>query len=370
MSSAINAISHITTSSIITAQQLKERYPVSKKIQQAIVASQNIISNIVHLKDPRLLVITWPCSIHDTELALEIAKNLVKLKEQYPHIYPVMRVYFEKPRTTVGWKWLINDPHLDGTYDIQAWLEIARKLLLDINALWLPTATEFLDMFSPQYISDLVHWWAIWARTTESQPHRELASGLLMPIWFKNGTSWDIDVAIDAILSSQRSHTFLWSTQEGIAKIVKTRGNEDGHIILRWWSQGPNYTITDIISTSKRLEERWIETWIIIDASHANSQKDHNKQQDVVRNVADQIQRGNKKIMWIMLESNKEAGKQNFVPWIDSPATLKYGQSITDACISLEKNQQLLHILNKATQIRDKNANSIPAQKLQDFAVT
>ena len=335
---------------ISSPKDLVEKYPLDEETTSFIEVSRNAVSNIVNLKDDRLLVITWPCSIHNPDEALEYAKLLQSIKQDNPHLFLVMRTYFEKPRTTVWWKWLLNDPHLDDSCDIDAWLHIARELLLKINKMWIPTAVEFLDTITPQYIWDLVTWWAIWARTTESQEHRKLVSWLSMPVWFKNSTSWDLQIAIDAIKSSKWKHSFLSITKKWEVAKVTTIWNQDSHIILRWWNDWPNYYKEDIQKTSLLLDKNQIKTWIIIDASHWNSKKDYKNQPIVSKDVANQIIAWNKKIVWIMIEWNLVEGNQ---PLSDD---LAYWVSITDWCVNWETNKSMINDLNDAVLERNKKS--------------
>lgn len=332
---------------IISPIELINKFQIDSKTADFIELSRKSISNIVNLNDPRLLVITWPCSIHNSTEAILYAEKLQKIKENNPHLFLVMRTYFEKPRTTVGWKWLINDPDCDDSCDIEKWFEIARSLLLKINQMWIPTAVEFLDTITPQYIADLVSWWAIWARTTESQEHRKLVSWLSMPIGFKNWTNWSIQIAIDAIKASVWKHTFLSIAKDWkVAKITST-WNNDSHIILRGGSNWPNYTEAHMKETTEKLQKNWIEKWIIIDFSHANSSKDYKKQIIVCGNIANQISNWNNKIVGVMIEWNLCAWNQklsdNLLPWV----------SITDACVDWESNNSMINELNKAVWIRN-----------------
>lgn len=337
---------------MITPKELKEKYN-SIEVLKHIEDSRKTISNIIWWNDNRLLVITWPCSIHNTEEWLEYAQKLVQLKEKFPNLYLVMRTYFEKPRTTVWWEWLISDPNLDWSFDINLWLEKARKFLLEINKLWLPTATEFLEPITTQYIADLVSWWAVWARTTESQNHRHMASWLSMPIWFKNATSWDINIARDAIISAKNPHNFLWINNGGCTRIIRTKWNPDSHLILRGWKSWPNYSQKDVKKATEILENAWINTWVVIDASHANSNKDYTKQKIVCEDIAKQLESWNKKIVWVMLESNLKEGNQKFNPLTDNKENLSCWISITDACINLNQTEEILGMLNQATQKRN-----------------
>lgn len=328
---------------IITPRELVERFPLDEKTADFIELSRNATSNIIHLNDPRLLVITWPCSIHNPEEALEYAELLKSVQEKNPHLFLVMRTYFEKPRTTVGWKWLLNDPHLDDSCDINSGLEIARELLLKINKMWIPTAVEFLDTITPQYIWDLVTWWAIWARTTESQEHRKLVSWLSMPVWFKNGTTWDLQIAVDAIKSARWSHTFLSVTKWWRVAKVTTSWNPDWHIILRGGANWTNYDENSINNTTEKLDKAWIKTGIIVDFSHANSSKNHNNQPIVCEDITKQIEAWNKRIVWVMIESNINEWNQ---PLSDN---LKHWVSVTDACVNWQTNDEMLNRLNTAS---------------------
>ncbi len=278
-----------------------------------------------------------------------IAEKLKELQEKNPHLFIVMRTYFEKPRTTVGWKWLMNDPHLNNSCDINEWLIRARQLLVDINNMWVPTAVEFLDTITPQYIADLVTWGAIGARTTESQEHRKLVSWLSMPVWFKNWTDWNIKVAIDAVNASKKWHTFLSTTKEWKTAIVKTKWAANSHIILRWWESWPNYDKQSINGAIKKAEDNWIDTWVIVDFSHANSDKDYKNQPIVCKDVANQIRNWNKKIVWVMIESNLKEGAQKYTAWINNPKDLEPWVSITDSCVDMKTNEEMLSELNEAT---------------------
>lgn len=331
---------------------LKMRLLPKEELINDIKKFRKITSEIIHKNDDRLLVIVGPCSIHDTEEWLVYARKLNRMKVKFPNLFIIMRSYFEKPRTTIWWKWLINDPNLDWSYDIEKWLKKSRKLLLEINKLGLPVSTEFLDPITPNYLSDLITWWAIWARTTESQVHREMASWLETIIWFKNWTTWDIQIAIDAIKSTSNPHTFLWISQKWKLEIVSTKWNKNSHIILRWWKNWPNYKKEDIDNTIKILKKEWINTWIMIDASHANSNKKPENQKWVIRNIAEQIENGNKQIIWVMIESNIYFWSQSFTPWVDKSSDLKYWISITDWCLALDDTKKLLDILNKAVEKR------------------
>lgn len=306
--------------------------------------------NILHGKDDRLLVVVGPCSIHDTEAALEYANWLLKLRHEFADtLHIVMRVYFEKPRTRIGWKGLINDPDLTDTFNINEGLRKARKLLLDISALGVPAATEYLDLITPQYLSDLVSWAAIGARTTESQGHRELASGVSCPIGFKNGTNGNINIAIDAIAAASRQHRFLSVTQEGHSAIFTTKGNEDCHIILRG-GRKPNYDQQSVTQAVNELRDAELPPRLMVDMSHANSEKDYTKQPIVAESVAGQVSSGSHAICGVMIESHLKEGRQNVSG--KSLGDLVYGQSITDACIGLDTTKNVLQQLATAVQQR------------------
>ena len=337
---------------------LEEERPVSDDAIATIFNTRLAISRILAHRDPRLLVLVGPCSIHDTRAAVEYGALLKEaVAEHARDLRIVMRVYFEKPRTTVGWKGLINDPHLDGSYKINDGLRLARNLLLDLADMGVPSGTEFLDMISPQYIAGLVSWGAIGARTTESQVHRQLVSGVSCPVGFKNGTSGDIQVAIDAILSAANSHTFLGHTKHGQSAIFVTRGNNETHIILRGGRKMVNYTAEAVAQTTEALRKAGLQPRIMIDCSHANSSKDHNRQPIVGHDVAAQIAVGNSDIIGVMIESNLVAGAQKLVP--GHPLT--YGQSITDACIDWNQTYALLKELAAATRSRRESLDRAPA---------
>jgi len=303
-------------------------------------------------KDDRLLVIMGPCSIHDPAAALEYARRLKVEREKYAGTLEiVMRVYFEKPRTTVGWKGLINDPYLDESYRIDEGLRIARQLLIDINRLGLPAGSEFLDVISPQYIGDLIAWGAIGARTTESQVHRELASGLSAPIGFKNGTDGNIRIATDAIQAAARGHHFLSVHKNGQVAIVQTNGNRDCHVILRG-GKAPNYDAASVEAACKDLEAAKLPSTLMVDCSHANSSKQHQKQIDVAKDIAHQIAGGSNRVFGVMVESHLQAGAQKFTPGKDQIAGLEYGKSITDACLGWDDSVQVLDVLSQAVKQR------------------
>jgi 3-deoxy-7-phosphoheptulonate synthase len=322
--------------------------PRNDAVTGTVTRTRDTVHRILHGEDDRLIVVIGPCSIHDPIAARDYAARLEEQRRRFSgDLEIVMRVYFEKPRTTVGWKGLMNDPHLDGSYRIEEGLRIARQLLLDINATGLPAGCEFLDTITPQYIADLVSWGAIGARTTESQVHRQLASGLSCPIGFKNGTDGGVAVALDAILAASQTHHFPAVTKDGRAAIATTTGNEDCHVILRGGKQ-PNYAAADVEAVSTDAAKRGLEPRILIDASHANSGKDPMNQPLVVKNVATQIAAGNMAIKGMMIESNIVGGRQDLVPG----KPLVYGQSITDGCIDWEASVLVLEEL--ARSVRDR----------------
>ena len=330
-------------------------FPISgTPVERLISHTRKTIHNILHGQDDRLLVIMGPCSIHDPVAAMEYARRLRDMREQHKdHLEIVMRVYFEKPRTTVGWKGLINDPYLDGSFRIDEGLRIARQLLIEINRLGLPAGSEFLDVISPQYIGDLISWGAIGARTTESQVHRELASGLSAPIGFKNGTDGNIRIATDAIQAAGRGHHFLSVHKNGQVAIVQTKGNPDCHVILRG-GKAPNYDAASVAAACAELQAAKLPATLMVDCSHANSSKQHQKQMDVAADIAQQIGGGSKQVFGVMVESHIKAGTQKFNPGADDVSQLAYGQSITDACIDWEHSVQLLQTLSDAVQARRK----------------
>ncbi|MFZ5621111.1 MAG: 3-deoxy-7-phosphoheptulonate synthase AroG [Pseudomonadota bacterium] len=333
---------------VTSPAELHQAFPVTEAAARTTVATRRAIHDILTGRDDRLLVIIGPCSIHDPNAALEYAQRLKAVRERLGEdLLIVMRVYFEKPRTTVGWKGLINDPNLDGSFRINEGLRIARKLLVDLNELGVPAATEFLDLVSPQYVADLVSWGAIGARTTESQVHRELASGLSCPVGFKNGTDGTLKVAIDAIRSASQPHHFLSLTKDGRSAIFSTAGNEDCHIILRGGRQ-PNYDAASVGRAAADLRAAGLQARLMIDFSHANSLKDHQRQIEVGRDVAAQIAAGNRNIIGAMIESHLQAGRQDVVP----QRALTYGQSITDACIGWDDSVAVLETLAEAVRAR------------------
>ena len=329
-------------------------FPISgTPVEHLITRTRTNIQNIMAGDDRRLLVVIGPCSIHDPAAAMAYARQLLEQRHKYRDTLEiVMRVYFEKPRTTVGWKGLINDPYLDETFRIDEGLRIARQLLIDINRLGLPAGSEFLDVISPQYLGDLISWGAIGARTTESQVHRELASGLSAPIGFKNGTDGNIRIATDAIQAAAGGHHFLSVHKNGQVAIVQTNGNPNCHVILRG-GKTPNYDAQNVAAACEQLTASKLPATLMVDCSHANSSKQHEKQLDVARSVADQIASGSNQVFGVMVESHLHAGAQKFTPGRDNAAALEYGKSITDACLGWEHSTQLLELLSRAVAQRN-----------------
>ena len=336
----INNVNVQSQQILSTPQVIKEEIPVPDDAVTTIIDGRKIVENILDRKDKRLLVVVGPCSIHDPEAAIDYAQRLSSLSKKVEQSMAiVMRVYFEKPRTTVGWKGLINDPHMDESFDIESGLRKARTLLIDINKLGLPAGTEALDPISPQYLGDLISWSAIGARTTESQTHREMASALSSPVGFKNGTDGGLSVAINALHSVSKPHSFLGINGEGQVAVTKTKGNRYGHIVLRGGSKGPNYDSVSIALVEKELGEAKLPSNIIVDCSHANSNKDHNLQPLVFNDCVHQIIEGNQSIVGMMLESNIGPGNQKLQSDLKS---MKYGVSITDACIDWETTEKTI----------------------------
>ncbi|QNS16123.1 3-deoxy-7-phosphoheptulonate synthase [Mannheimia bovis] len=333
---------------LLTPQELKQEFPLPEHLRKQIERSRKEISDIIHRRDKRQLIVIGPCSIHDPIAAIEYGKKLKALSDQVSDkLYIVMRVYFEKPRTTVGWKGLINDPKIDGSFDVETGLRIGRKLCLDLAELGLPLATEALDPMTPQYLADLFSWSAIGARTTESQTHRELASGLSMAVGFKNGTDGGLAVALNAMQSSAQSHRFIGINQKGQVTLLKTKGNADGHIILRG-GKTPNYEKQYVDDCEWVLKQANLPTAIMIDCSHGNSNKDYRRQPIVAENVLEQLLAGNTSIIGLMIESNLHAGNQSSeLPFSE----MKYGVSITDACIDWQTTEDLL--TNFVEKLRD-----------------
>jgi len=328
---------------------LMEELPLTEHASNTVSRARQAAERIIRGGDDRLLVVVGPCSIHDTKAALEYADRLQTVAERLQNdLMIVMRVYFEKPRTTIGWKGLINDPHLDGSFDINNGLRAARGLLLELANRGLAAGTEFLDVITPQFIADLIAWGAIGARTTESQVHRELASGLSMPVGFKNGTDGSVQIAVDAIGAAAHAHHFLSVTKQGISAIVTTKGNAHCHVILRGSNSGPNYDAEAVAACAQALAKAGIENRIMIDCSHGNSRKDHSRQPAVAADVAAQVAAGSRLIGGLMLESHLKEGKQNHSA--DTP--LVYGQSITDACIAWETTEPVLEMLAESVRAR------------------
>lgn len=353
----LNNINIIDEQVLISPEQLKQKLPLSEKACTFIQESRQIIANIIAKKDPRLLVVCGPCSIHDIDAAKEYAKQLLELSKQLnDKLYIVMRVYFEKPRTTVGWKGLINDPHLNGSFDIEHGLHVGRELLVDLVEMGIPLATEALDPISPQYLADTFSWAAIGARTTESQTHREMASGLSMPIGFKNGTDGNLATAINAMQASASGHRFMGINREGQVALLTTQGNRNGHVILRG-GKDSNYDPDSVRKCEQQMRDAGLDASLMIDCSHANSNKDYRRQPLVVESVIEQIQTGNQSIIGIMLESHLHEGNQSSDLPIDE---MDYGVSITDACISWEVTDKLLHHLS------DKLALVLPQRFIEN----
>lgn len=335
---------------IIAPSELRQVFPLSEKDRAFVSRSREQIKDIIQRRDNRLIVVVGPCSIHDTEAALEYAGKLAKLSRSVEdHLLLVMRVYFEKPRTTVGWKGLINDPDMNKTHLISKGLGIARGLLSRMTALEVPVATEMLDPITPEYLTDMISWGAIGARTTESQTHRELASGLSFPIGFKNGTDGNLQIAIDAMKAAQYQHSFLGINREGRTSIIRTSGNPDVHIVLRGGSKKINYSPEDIAYTEEQLNKNGLTPTIMVDCSHGNSNKDYKKQPEVLECVIDQMLAGNSSISGVMIESNLEAGNQKIPADISQ---LKYGVSITDACIDWATTEKILLLAHERLQSR------------------
>lgn len=331
---------------LLSPDELKNEIKANETIYQTVLEGRNIINNIIDKKDNRIIAIVGPCSVHDYDSAIEYAKKLKILKDKYnDKLVVIMRVYFEKPRTTVGWKGMILDPFMNGSCDIEEGLRRGRRLLLEINEIGLSCATEALDPIVPQYIADLISWAAIGARTTESQTHREMSSGLSMPVGFKNGTDGSIKTAIDALIASTHSHTFIGIDQNGQTSVLKTRGNEYGHVILRGGRDGSNYHNKSILETEELLKKSNLKENIIVDCSHANSDKDYKNQSRVIKSIIAQKQSGNSSIIGFMLESNLNEGNQKIG---DDLSKLKYGVSVTDQCINIKETEELLDLVYRS----------------------
>ena len=346
--SSIHNVNVASQQALTAPVALRSSVPVDESIFSFVRESREVVSNILDRKDHRLMVVVGPCSIHDRDAAIDYAAKLKTLSDELEDtLYIIMRVYFEKPRTTTGWKGLINDPSLDDSFDIEAGLKLGRTLLRDLLAMGLPTATEALDPITPQYLHDLICWSAIGARTTESQTHREMASGLSSAVGFKNGTDGSLDVAINALKSVQHPHRFLGINSEGVVSIFETRGNPYGHVVLRGGSNGPNYDSVNISKCESELAKAGLPSNIMVDCSHANSSKDHNVQPLVTRDISNQILKGNKSIVGVMLESHLNEGRQ------DIPADLsdlQYGVSVTDACMDWGTTENSLRELAHTLQ--------------------
>ena len=330
--------------SLVTPAELAQRHPVTADVAAHVSASRRRIEKILNGEDRRLLVIIGPCSIHDTDAALEYARRLQTMRERYqPQLEIVMRTYFEKPRTVVGWKGLISDPDLNGSYRVNHGIELARRLLLQVNELGVPTATEFLDMVTGQFIADLISWGAIGARTTESQIHREMASALSCPVGFKNGTDGSLATAINAMRAAAQPHRFVGINQAGQVALLQTQGNPDGHVILRG-GKAPNYSPADVAQCEKEMEQAGLRPSLMVDCSHGNSNKDYRRQPAVAESVVAQIKDGNRSIIGLMIESNIHEGNQSS----EQPRSeMKYGVSVTDACISWEMTDALLREIHQ-----------------------
>jgi 3-deoxy-7-phosphoheptulonate synthase len=334
---------------LISPALLLDELPVSPAIQQLVETTRAAIADVLHGRDDRLVAVVGPCSIHDHDQAMDYARLLKTAADELrDDLLIVMRVYFEKPRTTVGWKGYINDPRLDGSYRINEGLRRARELLLDIAGLGLPTGTEFLDLLSPQFIADLIAWGAIGARTTESQSHRQLSSGLSCPLGFKNGTDGGVQIAADAIVAARAPHAFMGMTKMGMAAIFETRGNDDTHVILRGGKQGANYDTASIAACCDILKRAGLREQVMVDCSHANSNKSHSRQIDVAADLAGQIAGGDRRIVGVMIESNLEEGRQDLKPGVP----LRRGVSITDACLSWTQTEPVLRKLADAVRQR------------------
>ncbi|GKV96437.1 3-deoxy-7-phosphoheptulonate synthase [Pectobacterium aroidearum] len=341
---SLNNINISAEQILITPDELKAKFPLNDAEQRDIAQARATIADIIHGRDDRLLIVCGPCSIHDTDAALEYARRLQSLAaELNDRLYIVMRVYFEKPRTTVGWKGLINDPFMDGSFDVESGLHIARGLLLELVNMGLPLATEALDPNSPQYLGDLFSWSAIGARTTESQTHREMASGLSMPVGFKNGTDGSLGTAINAMRAAAMPHRFVGINQTGQVCLLQTQGNIDGHVILRGGKK-PNYSAQDVAECEKQMQDAGLKPALMIDCSHGNSNKDYRRQPLVVESAIEQIKAGNRSIIGLMLESHLHEGSQSS----EQPRSdMRYGVSVTDACISWESTEALLRSVHQ-----------------------
>ncbi|HSP59086.1 MAG TPA: 3-deoxy-7-phosphoheptulonate synthase [Halomonas sp.] len=340
----VNNLNVLAQDVLISPEDLKQAVPLTAPAERTVIEGRETIQRILDGRDPRLLMVVGPCSIHDVDAALDYARRLRRLADEVQDsLYIVMRVYFEKPRTTVGWKGLINDPHINDSFEIEEGLHIARRLLVELAEMGLPLATEALDPISPQYLQDCISWSAIGARTTESQTHREMASGLSSPVGFKNGTDGSLDVAVNALQSVAHPHNFLGINQTGQVAIIRTRGNAYGHVVLRGGSGKPNYDSVSVALAEQELKKAGVTPNIMIDCSHANSNKDAALQPLVLENVTNQILDGNRSIIGLMVESNIGWGNQK-IP--EDRSQLKYGVSITDACIDWETTEEAFKVMN------------------------
>jgi 3-deoxy-7-phosphoheptulonate synthase len=356
-----NDVNVIEIQPLRTPDELKADHPISPRAAELVFRTREEIRGILRGRDSRLLVVVGPCSVHDTKAALEYADRLRTLRKRHEEeLLVVMRVYFEKPRTTVGWKGLVNDPHLNGSHDIGAGLRIARELLLRLADDGMPAATEVLDPIVPQYLADLVSWAAIGARTTESQTHREMASGLSMPVGYKNGTDGGLTAAIHALVAASRPHSFLGVDGGGRVAIVKTTGNADGHVVLRGGNAGPNYAAEHVEAAATSLAKAGVQARLLIDCSHDNSGKSHLRQPHVVDEVGRQVAAGSAHVLGVMIESNIVGGRQKFDEGT-SPADLVYGQSITDACIDWATTERTLAQLAHAQRAGRRHAGHVDA---------
>lgn len=349
-----NNLHVLETSVMLPPDQLKSELPITEEVSDLVYHSRAEIRDVLQGRDPRMLAIVGPCSIHDPDAAVDYARRLAALRDAVrDDVLVVMRVYFEKPRTTVGWKGLINDPHLNGTYDIPLGLHLARQVMTQVAGLGLPTATEMLDPIVPQYIADLVSWAAIGARTAESQTHREMSSGLSMPVGFKNATDGGIEVAVNAIISAARSHRFLGVDGLGRVSVVRTSGNPDCHLVLRGGQDGPNYDAQSVRQAASQLYAAGANPHLIVDCSHDNSGKDHERQPHVASEIARQVRSGQTSLVGVMIESNIVAGKQSVS---GDRSALVYGQSVTDACVDLATTETMLRELADAARYRRRHA--------------
>jgi len=345
MSSKIHNVNVVARTVLPTPEEIAAELPVAPELEAAVLEHRQTVENILDGKDQRLIAVVGPCSIHDVEAAHEYAKKLAVLADEVKDtVLVLMRVYFEKPRTTVGWKGLVNDPDMDDSFHVEKGIRMARQLLLDLTKMGLPTATEALDPIMPQYLGDLITWTAIGARTTESQTHREMSSGLSTPVGFKNGTDGSLDVAINALKSASQGHHFLGINKDGRSAVFETAGNAYGHVVLRGGGGRPNYDSVSIALTEEALKKAGLAERIMVDCSHANSNKDHNLQPLVARDCVEQIVNGNRSIIGLMLESNLNAGNQSIK---NGKEGLEYGVSVTDACIDWETTETVLREANK-----------------------